>query len=227
LAVSHPFKTLLVGVFQGVSIFLYFSAILQTSVSNALFLLYTAPIFSVLIAKFFLKERIERKTVLGVVLTLLGIIFVLDPRTFSFNSSQTLGNALALGAGFFYAAMALTAKPVVKEKPGFYAAFWQYLVVSVMFLFSFNAASVSTALENWWQLGLVGVLSTGIAFTLFMQGIRKVKGQKIFIVTALEPLSGSVLALIVLGEVPSLFTIIGAALIFYGVFQTTKSKALK
>jgi len=36
---------------------------------------------------------------------------------------------------FFYAAMALTAKPIMKKKSGFYTAFWQYFVISLMFLF--------------------------------------------------------------------------------------------
>ena len=152
---------------------------------------------------------------------MLGIVFVLDPRTFSFDSSQTIGNIIAIGAGFFYAAMALTAKPIMKKVSGYYVAFWQYLTIAVMFLFFVNIKSVSIVYENWWQLAVIGIICTGIPFILFMEGVRKIKAQKIFIITALEPLAGTVLALLILGEVPRLFTIIGAALILYGVYRIT------
>ncbi|MDO8554356.1 MAG: EamA family transporter [Candidatus Micrarchaeota archaeon] len=224
LLLITPAKTVMVGIFQGLSIFLYINSLLHTTVSNAVFLLYTAPIFSVILAKLFLKEKIEKETLIGVFITLIGIILILDPRTFSFDSTQTLGNVIALGSGFFYAAMALTAKPIMKKVSGFYMAFWQYLVISIMFLLFVNVKSASVLLDNWWQLAIIGIICTGIPFILFMEGVRKVKAQKIFIVTALEPLAGTALALFALGEIPSLFTIAGALLILYGVYRTTQNK---
>jgi drug/metabolite transporter (DMT)-like permease len=224
LSIVSPFQTLLVGLFQGLSIFLYFSSVLNTSVSNAIFLLYTAPIFSVFLAKFFLKEQIEKETIIGIIITLAGIIFILDPKTFSFNSSQTLGNFMGLASGFFYSAMALTAKPIMKKKTGYYTAFWQYVIISLMFVFFLNVESANVLVENWWKLLTIGILCTGIAFILFMEGVRKVKAQKIFIITALEPLAGTIVALIILKEIPSLMTIIGAIFIFYGVYRITNKK---
>lgn len=224
LSIVSPLQTLLVGVFQGLSIFLYFSSVLNTSVSNAIFLLYTAPIFSVFLAKFFLKEKIEKETIIGIIITLAGIIFILDPRTFSLNSSQTLGNIMGLASGFFYSAMALTAKPIMNKKTGYYTAFWQYVIISLMFVFFLKVNSANVLFENWWKLLTIGILCTGIAFILFMEGVRKIKAQKIFIVTALEPLVGTVVALIILKEIPSLMTVIGAILILYGVYRITYKK---
>ena len=213
---------MLVGVFQGLSIALYFMAILQTSVTNAVFLLYTAPVFSVILAKYFLKEKIEKETVIGVLITIIGIILILQPGTFTFMSEEVIGNLLGLGAGFFYAAMALTAKPIMDKKSGYYITFWQYLIISLMFVWFFEIDSVSVIFDNLWQLLMIGVFCTGIAFILFMEGVQKVKAQKIFIITALEPLAGTVLALILLAEIPSVLTVAGSALIIYGVYRTTR-----
>lgn len=224
LSVVSPSKTLLVGVFQGLSILLYFSAVLNTPVSNAVLLLYTAPVFSVIFARFLLKEKIENETIVGIIVTLIGIIFVLDPRTLSLDSNQTLGNLMGLASGFFYSAMALTAKPIMNKKSGYYTAFWQYAVISLMFVLFLKIDSSAVLAENWWSLLVIGVLCTGIAFILFMEGVRKVKAQKIFIVTALEPLVGTVAALIVLGEAPSIMTVIGAAFILYGVYRVANRR---
>ena len=86
-------------------------------------MLYTAPIFSVVLAKYFLKEKIEKKTLWGLFLAVVGIAFILDPRTFSFSSRETIGNLLGLCSGFSYAMMALIAKPVLKKVSGYYVAF--------------------------------------------------------------------------------------------------------
>ena len=104
LKIVDPVRTISVGLLQSASMFCYFNAIILTSVSNAVFLLYTAPIFSVIFAKIFFKEEIERRTIFGIFITLLGIIFIMDPISFSFESSQTIGNLFGLCSGFFYAA---------------------------------------------------------------------------------------------------------------------------
>src|SRR3989338_5256944 len=224
LYLAYPFRTFLVGFIQGLALFFYFASILKTSVSNAIFLLYTAPIWSVIFAKLFFKEEIKKETIVGIIITLAGIIFIIDPRNFSFNSSQTLGNILGLASGLLYSGMAMTAKPILKKRSGYYVAFWQYLIIAIMFVFFLNIKSSNVIVENWWKLLVIGIICTGIAFILFMEGVRKVKAQKIFIVTSLEPLAGSIFALFVLGEIPSSFAIIGAALILYGVYVTTSKK---
>lgn len=221
LSIIHPWKTLSVGIFQGLSILLYFEAILRTSISNAVLLLYTAPIFSAVLAKYFLKEKIKKNTIIGILIVITGIILILQPGTFTFKLNETIGNLMGLGAGFFYAAMALTAKPIMKDKSGYYVTFWQYLIMTLMFGLFIDIRSTSVLFENWWQLSIIGIVCTGIAFILFMEGIKKVKVQKIFIITALEPLTGILLGSILLKEIPSFLTIIGAGLILFGVYKTT------
>lgn len=222
LSIVYPFRTLLVGVFQALSVTFYFLAIVNTSISNAIFLVYTAPIFSVIMARLFLKEEIERETIIGIAITLTGIAFILDPSTFSFASNQSLGNMLGLASGFFYSAMALTAKPIMRKKSAYYTAFWQYIAITIMFAFALKPDTAKIVVENWWQLIVIGVFCTGIAFILFMDGVKKVKAQKIFVITALEPLVGTVFALIILKEIPSLMAIMGAVLILYGVYRMTQ-----
>lgn len=227
IKLTDPFNTLLIGIFQGLAIFLYFGALLRTDVSNAVFLMYTAPVFSVIMARLLLKEKIEKETLVEIFITMLGVLLIMNPGTFSFQSTEAVGNIMALASGFFYATMAVISKPVLKKKSGYYVAFWQYLIISFMFTVFLDFGSFSAASNNWWQLGLIGVVSTGAAFILFMKGVKKVQAQKIFIVTSLEPLTGTVLAVIVLSEVPTFLTVVGGAFILYGVYRVTRKSPLK
>lgn len=224
LTLVSPVKTILVGLFQGISIFLYFNAILNTSITNAVFLLYTAPLFTLIFAKIFFKEKIEKVAIFGVAITLLGIACILNPKEFSFNLSQSFGNLMGLGAGLFYSMMTLTAKSIKQNVSGYYIVFWQYLVIAIVFAIFANFHNTSI-LVNLPKLLLIGIVCSGIAFVLFMEGVRKVKAQKIFVITSLEPFFATIYGLIFLKEIPPFFTLIGAALILFGVYKIShKSK---
>lgn len=221
LRIEKPLLTLFIGIFEGISILAFFLAINLSSVTNAIFLAYSAPIWSVFFSYFFLGEKIEKKTIISVIIAIIGILFIVDPRKLEFNLQ--LGNIFALLSGFFYAAMAILAKPMLEKKSGYYVAFWQYFVISVIFgiISRFNLAG---AFDNVPALIGLGIFATGLSAILFMEGIRKVKGQEIFVITSIEPVFASILAFIILGEKISVLGYLGAALILIGIYNISKKQ---
>lgn len=210
-----PYKignTILMGIFQGLSILFYFLAIERTNIANAIFLVYSAPVFSLILSSIFLKEKIEKNSIFGVFIAMIGILLIANPSQFSFTSENTIGNIYGLLGGFFYAAMAVSAKPLMKHVTNYYTTFWQYVVMILMFLPFYNT-NLATIIFNWWQLGIIGILCTGVAYLFFMNGVKHTKGQHIFIITSLEPFLGSLFAFSFLNEIPSALTIIGGIVI--------------
>jgi drug/metabolite transporter (DMT)-like permease len=203
---------------------LIMSALRLTSVSNALFLLYTAPVFTVLLARTFLKEAITAKTALGIALALVGIFFIVDPTNLSLQSTHTLGNLMALGAGLALAAMTVAAKPLSQKVSGYYIVFWQYLVITVLALPFVRPAMLDAVLVNWWQLGGLGVICTGIAFLWYMRGVRSVPAQHVLIVASLEPLVGSLIAAVFLREAITHLTLLGALFIMAGAYGVARTR---
>jgi drug/metabolite transporter (DMT)-like permease len=224
LRLVSPLNTVLMGVFEGISVILYFLAVTMTSISNAIFLVYTAPIFSAILARLFLKEKIGQDTVLGICVVMGGIALMLDPRTFSFSSRDTLGCIFALLSGFFYAAMAIAAKPLMSKVSGYYNAFWEYIIISLMFVLFFKPGQPAAIAQNWILLFVLGILCSGIAVVIFMEGIKRVPAQKVFIITSLEPVISTVFAAIILKENPTLFALIGGILILAGIYIITLKK---
>ncbi|MBT4022199.1 EamA family transporter [archaeon] len=223
LKIVKPINTIFMGIFQGLSILFYFMAVFKTNISNAIFLVYSAPVFSMILSYIFLNERIEKKSLLGLVIVMTGILFIADPTNFSFSSQNSLGNIYALLGGFFYAAMAISVKPLMKKVSPYYITFWQYIIMIIMFLPFYNT-SVSTIINNWWQIGIIGVFCTGISHLFFMNGVKKVKGQQIFLVTSLEPFLSSIFAFIILNEIPSSYTLIGGIIIMLGIYIISRKK---
>jgi drug/metabolite transporter (DMT)-like permease len=222
LRLVSPLNTILMGLFDGLSVILYFLALMLTNVSNALFLVFAAPVFSAVFARLFLKEKIGKETILGICVVMVGITVMLDPRTFSFASKDTLGSILALLSGVFYAAMAVCAKPLMKKVSGYYSSFWDYLVISLMFVLFIKPAQAPAIAANWIQLLVLGVVCSGIAVVIFMEGVKRVPAQKVFILTSLSPVIGTLFAAIILKETPSILVLIGGAIILAGIYLTTR-----
>jgi drug/metabolite transporter (DMT)-like permease len=60
---------------------------------------------------------------------------------------------------------------------------------------------------------LLGLLTTAFSFSVFMDGLRYIRVQHASIVAYLEPVSAPLYALVLLGQVPSRWTVAGGALI--------------
>ena len=219
-------RTLFIGIAEALSIFFYFSSMLQTTVSNSMFLaIATAPAFALILAKIFLKERIEKRTIISTAIVITGIILLLNPAEFSFDSSKTIGNIFALLSGLLYASMVVASKPLLEKVSGHYVVFWQYLIACVLFIpaIILMPLKIGAISQNLFQLLMIGVACTGIAFVFLMEGLKKIKAQKVFLITSLETMTGTALAVLLLGEQISLLSIAGAVLILFGIYRTAKS----
>ncbi|GAB76681.1 hypothetical protein AUCHE_02_00420 [Austwickia chelonae NBRC 105200] len=105
------------GISIGVSLGLYVSATLMTSIANAVFLIYTGPLFSALLARIFLKERITLKQSLFLMLVFVGMLMTIGIINWTSGTGlvfglqlgadpafphKTTGDMFGLGSGFFY-----------------------------------------------------------------------------------------------------------------------------
>ena len=104
------------GLTQGLSIFFYYLALERTTIANSVLLVYTAPLFSVILSSIFLHEKIEKKTYWAILFSFIGIIIIIDPTKLQFNSLQLQGSLYALIGGFFYSAMAISSKSLTHKQ---------------------------------------------------------------------------------------------------------------
>lgn len=217
LKFRYPASTIIMALTQGLSIYFYYVALEKTTIANAILLVYTAPVFSVILASIFLREKIEKKTLLAIALSLAGVLVVADPNQIRINQQQFTGSLFALLGGFFYSAMAISSKSLTHKTTPLYAAFWQYFIIAVMTLFFALPVKLSHVAVNLAPLLYLGWAAGGLAFLLYMQGIKMVKGQIIQVVTMLEIVIGSISGVLLLHEELTIPTVVGGALILSGV----------
>lgn len=224
---KHPINTLLMAFTQGISIYFYFAALEKTTIANAILLTYTAPIWSAAMSWLFLREKIERKTLLAIVLSLAGVVIIVDPSRLSLGPQYFLGSLFALLGGFFYAAMAISSKSLTQKATPLYAAFWQYFLIVFLSFFFAQPVSLAAASHNAVPLLYMGWAAGGLAFILYMEGVKRVKGQIIQIVTMLEIVIGILAGTLLLHEKLTAATFAGGVLILLGVLAVSARKHQK
>jgi drug/metabolite transporter (DMT)-like permease len=83
------------GIMGGISLMLYFNSITMTSVSNAVLLSYTYPIFASIFSNMYLNEKLTKEKVIFIISAFLGMFLI-----FQFDySALNLGDLLALISG--------------------------------------------------------------------------------------------------------------------------------
>ena len=186
-----------------------------TTAANAIVLQYAAPVFILIISAVFLKQKLHRKEVITVSITMVGIIlFFFD----QLSPGSILGNIFGILAGLFLAIMlvmvGLGGKNDSIRMTGILLAHLMTTVIGIPAgLFGTSAATSTEIL----YIVILGVFQLGIPYLLFAIATRDCPPLAASLIAMLEPLLNPVWVAIFVGEMPGLCALIGAAIIIVTV----------
>lgn len=208
---------LLSGAIMGANWILLFEAYEYTSVATATLCYYMEPVFVMLVSPIFLKEKLSVKKVVCILISLVGMILVSGIlNTTSFKISEFKGVFLGLGAAVLYATVVILNKKI-KPIAAYDKTVMQLLSASIVILpyvlLVENIKDISLEPVNVVMLILVGLIHTGIAYTLYFGSMSNVKAQTVAIFSYIDPVVAIILSALILKEKMGLAEIIGAVLI--------------
>jgi drug/metabolite transporter (DMT)-like permease len=209
---------------------LYINGIDRTTAGNSALLLATTPIFVSLIGAAFGIERVGKLAWIGVFFSFAGIFMVIVGSGKKLGlAKETIGGDILvlIGAAAWslntvlskpmlsrYSALKLTALAMVAGTP--------FIVLfSIPQLLAQDWAAVS-----WWGwLGLFfsGSMAIALAYIIWNSGVSKVGGARTAVYSNLSPVIAAIFAWLTLGEAITAFMVVGAAMIFLGIYLTRKS----
>jgi drug/metabolite transporter (DMT)-like permease len=206
----------------------YFAAISRMPVGIALLIEYTAPILLVLLA--WARTRIPPAllTVVGAVLSVAGLVLVIDPS--GAGGLDALGIVFALLAALCLAGYYLIAALPTGDLPPVALVSVGLVVGGLMlggvgavglvpFTFSFEPVTMPVVGEVSWMLPMAVVVLVATAFAYFagLIGAIRLGSRVASFVGLVEVLFAVLFAWLLLGEAPSLMQAAGGALIVAGV----------
>ncbi len=190
------------------------------------------PIVLYCLAVFIMKERPHSKILIGSFISLMGVLFiVLSPLIFSssaaFSGSQIQGNLFFVITMIAHAIYVILTKTVLKKINVFQTTFIMFAIASISYspfaLRELGGWSFSQ-LNNAGMFGIIygTIFSSAIAYCLYHWAIEKIDAQEIGIFTYLDPVTTITVAYLLLGEKPTSYYLLGAILVFFGIFVAEK-----
>jgi len=187
----------------------YMSSILQS----------TGPVFTVLLAAYFLRERLTAYKVVGIIIASIGTYLALDIRFSSLGSS--MGNVLVLTSAISYAIGGIIAKNCLNRgyKPV------QVLMLSSLFGTAFLVAitpfsggiSLNFSTGTWGLIIFLAVVSTFLPYTLWYAAMEKTEVSRLSFFVYFIPVFATIFSYILLGERVTWLAAIAASAIITGV----------
>ncbi|UCZ55041.1 DMT family transporter [Bacillus shivajii] len=211
--------SLLAGVGVAGNFTFYAVSIQASSIAVAVTLMYTAPLF-VLLISFLL--RIERSTwfkwgcIFGV---LMGIILLTGAYNTESISVSFLGIAAGLAAGLSYALFIFgfkNASSIGKPQTILTIAFLSFCLILLLFADNGETASVVTSSDIGWFL-LLGLVGAGVSFIFYVIGLRLTVPSTASMVAMIEPVTASLFGVLLLGDHLTTIQLLGMVLILVTV----------
>ena len=190
---------------------LFVVAIEMTSVASTVFIVSTAPVFSAIISRLFLGERITGRMVWTIILSLVGVGVIAfgsvgEPAGQIFGKLAALGVALCLSASY---TAARSARPFSMVPA---AALSQLVLATTLLVFVEPWGLDGT---SWIYAVLLGGFLVPLGAGLLAVGPRYITAAEVSLLLLLEAALAPVLVWLVLGEVPTAWVLAG------GVFLLT------
>ena len=191
---------------------LYVMAVKLTTVANAIFLQFTAPIYLLVLEPVFLKTKFEKRNLVAIIFCIFGMTLFFFGKL---EWSGIQGNLLAIGSGISFALFTLFLKWKrqlhKRENTMVYIVVGNVLVS--IFCFPLIMNNISLDFTQSLILLYMGIFQIGISYIIFNEGIKYISATESMIIAMLEAILSPIWVLIGIGEVPSVYAIIGSLII--------------
>jgi drug/metabolite transporter (DMT)-like permease len=212
---------------------LLYSSLQFTSSTNVAVIETTTPVFAIILAMVFLKERLNVFQYVGVALSLFGAMWVITKGSWEVMSGLQFnrGDILVVFAVMAWAAYSLLVKQHMHKFPS-YAGISIMLIIAVIVLLPFAAydwnsqISVPDLTNPELLLGLLylGIFPAVLALIFWNKGVAVIGPSRASIFLNLLPVFTITGAVLFLNEQVTLIQWLGAVLVILGVYLTNKMK---
>jgi len=211
-------RLLLMGGLDAFTMVAYFFAVRSVGVAVATFFLFLQPVWVAFLAPRLLHAATERVVYIALAVAVTGMAVILWPSFAGGNVSMSaLGIAAGLSAGWAFAFFQLIVKGLTREVSSItlvtVECILDALFILPLGLWQFAAAGQGLTGRDWVAAVVMGLVATALGYTMWMDGVARIRVQHSSILGLLTPVAAPLYALVFLGQQIAGWTIVGGAMI--------------
>lgn len=220
------------GVVVGVHFIFFFESLEWTTVAATVTLAQTHAVFVPLGAYFVLNERITGRMTAGIAVAFGGVALLSTGgvlvSSLLTGPAPVYGNVLAVLAGLMFACYLLAGRSIRQRLPvlPYVTVVYAFATATVFAIAGVNGSPIVAAYPpREWILFVAMAIGPGVTTHLLINWALEFVDSSVVSVSFLAvPALSTVLAVVFLTEVPDPFTVVGAALVLFGIYVTTTAE---
>ena len=201
----------------------FFLALTGLPASLTVLLLYTYPVMVSVGGAVFFRERLSRGDWLAMGSVMVGLYWIVGPE-WQVRDPRMIG--FGVGAAVVYSGYILVSRAFLRRADPFQSAcFIQLSAAAVLIAIAIRSPGKMLGLVNQ-NLGAfagVSILCTVVAMSLFLSGLRKVSSTEVALFSTAEPVTGVIVAVLILNEKMSPLQWMGGLLILVALIAVALS----
>jgi len=204
--------------------FMYFVALSQIPVINAVIIGHMQPIFIIAFGFFLLKtDTLTKFDYLGIALMILSGFLVTTQTLENLFALRfgTMGDLIVLSATIAWATSAIVMKKYLTMMDAGVISFYRFFLPALIFA-AYLGMTSSLFIANIYQI-CIGVI-IGIGTILYYEGLKRLKAAQVSGLELSTPFFAAILAFLFLNEIATSMQIIGIALLFGGIYLISKKE---
>ncbi|MCL5407237.1 MAG: DMT family transporter [Patescibacteria group bacterium] len=203
----------------------YTSLFFGIPVAIVVLLLYSQPLWTTLICRFGLKEKVVIREIIACIIVLIGILILINPFK-AIGHYNLIGLVLALIGGLSLSGWIIVGSILSKKgshpiSSQFFGVTFSVILLSIFIPFSnylglpqsLIAFHLNLPLMTWFWLVIFSIFAVTISQVSYLYGVKKIASVDAGIIMLLEPVVGAILAALFLGQVITLNILVGGILI--------------
>lgn len=213
-------RLLAMGALDALTLVTYFYAIRTVGVATATFFFFLQPVWVALVAPRLLHTATERIVSVALVVALAGMALILVPAFAGDGLRASVpGLAAAFIAGWSYTFFLLMVKPLTKRVSSVTLVIVESLLDAVFLLplalWQFTDYGQGLTYRDWIAAVAMGLVTTALAYTMWAEGVARIRVQHSSILGLITPVAAPIYALVLLGQGIAAWTLAGGALILF------------
>jgi drug/metabolite transporter (DMT)-like permease len=211
----------IIALFNAIAMLFQNVGMTMTSATNTVLLVDINVVFIAILAVFVLKERLNRWMVVGLFIGLVGVVVISTNGDLSAIISGSFeGNMLVFGAGILWAFYVVLLTRELNGTKLLASATGAVIIETAVFLIPIMLILTKDySIESTGTLAALyaGIFCTALAFVLYSVGLKQLGATLSSVILLVEIVFGILFAILLLGEMPTIATAVGGAMILLSV----------
>ena len=199
----------------------YFTAISMMSLSTAAILLYTSPIWIMLMSVLFFHEKLTARKLLALALAFGGCVLVSG---ISGGGLTLAGLLIGLGSGIGYGVYSILGTVALRRYSPYTVTTWTFVFAALGSLLISHPVDIAAKISAAPSVGgllffclLTALVTAVVPFLAYTLGLRTVEASKAGILATIEPMVATLVGILVFSEPLTLLSGLGVLLILTAV----------